>query len=62
MHNLYTKFVRILGICKQFSNKFVDEKGNIPRRGPVPKFSELEVVALFLAAESESIGSENRLF
>lgn len=29
-HNLYTKFVKILEICKQFSNKFVNEKGNIP--------------------------------
>ena len=25
MHNLYTKFVKILEICKQFSNKFVNE-------------------------------------
>lgn len=45
-----------------FSNKFVNEKGNIPRRGPVPKFSDLEVVALSLAAESESIDSGNWLF
>ena len=59
IHNLYTKFVKILGICKQFSNKFVNEKGNIPHRGPVPKFSDLEVVALSLAAKSESIDSEN---
>ena len=62
MHNLYTKFVKILEICKQFSNKFVNEKGNIPRRGPVPQFSDLEVVALSLAAETESIDSENWLF
>ena len=27
MHNLYTKFVKILEICKQSSNKFVNEKG-----------------------------------
>ena len=62
MHNLYTKFVKILEICKQFSNKFANEKGNIPRRGPVPKFSDVEVVALSLAAESESIDSDNWLF
>lgn len=62
MHNLYTKFVKILGICKQFSNEFVNEKGNIPRRGSIPKFSDLEIVALSLAAESESIDSENWLF
>lgn len=62
MHNLYTKFVKILEICKQYSNKFVNEKGNIPRPGPIPKFSDLEVVALSFAAESESIDSENWLF
>lgn len=45
-----------------FFNKFVNEKGNIPRRGPVSKFSDLEVVALSIAAESESIDSGNRLF
>ena len=32
------------------------------RRGRVPKFSDLEVVALSLAAESESIDSEKWLF
>ena len=62
MHNLYTKFVRILEICKQFSHNLVNVQGNIARRGPVPKFSDLEVVALSLAAESESIDSENWLF
>ena len=62
MHNLYTKFVRILEICKQFSHNLVNAQGNIVRRGPVPGFSDLEVVALSLAAESESIDSENWLF
>lgn len=62
MHNLYTKYAKILEICNQFSNKFVNEKGNIPRRGPIPKFSDLEVVALSLAAETKSIDSENWLF
>ena len=62
MHNLYTKFVRILEICKQFSHNLVNAQGNIVRRGPVPRFSDLEVVALSLAAESESIDSENWLF
>ena len=38
MHNLYTKFVKILEICKQFSENLVNESGNVPRRGPVPKF------------------------
>ena len=38
MNNLYTKFVKILEICKQFSENLVNDSGNVPRRGPVPKF------------------------
>ena len=44
MYNLYTKFVKILEICKQFSENLVNEFGNVPRRSPVPKFSDLEVL------------------
>lgn len=63
MCNLYAKFVKILEICKQDSENLVNEYGNMPRRrGRVPKFSDLEVVALSLAAESESIDSEKWLF
>lgn len=32
MYNLYTKFVKILEICKQFSENLVNESGNVPRR------------------------------
>ena len=31
MYNLYTKFVKILEICKQFSENLVNELGNVPR-------------------------------
>ena len=62
MYNIYTRFVKILEICKQFSKNLVNEFGNIPRRGPIPKFSDLEVVALALTAEAESIDSEKWLF
>lgn len=62
MCNLYTKFVRFLEICKHFSNGLVTEKGNILRPGPIPRFSDLEVIALSMAAESEEIDSENWLF
>ena len=62
MCNLYAKFVKILEICKKFSENLVNEKGNIRRPGPVPRFSDLEVVALSLASESEGIDSENWLF
>ena len=54
MYNLYTKFVKILEICKQFSENLVNESGNVPHSGPVPKFSDLEVVALSLTAETEA--------
>lgn len=62
MHNLYTKVVKILEICKQFSHNLVNEHGNIVRRGPVPKFSDLEVVALNMASEAVGIDSESLLF
>ena len=45
MYNLYTKFVKILEICKQFSENLVNESGNVQRRAPVPMFSDLEVAA-----------------
>ena len=62
MYNLYTKVVKILEICKQFSENLVNESGNVPHRGHVPKFSDLEVVALSLTAEAENIDSEKWLF
>ena len=38
MYNLYTKFVKILEICKQFSENLVNESGNVPRRCLFPSF------------------------
>ena len=46
MHNLYAIFAKFLNICKQVAGNFVNELGNVPRRGVVPKFSDLEIVAL----------------
>jgi len=62
MHNFIAKFREILEICKQFAEKHVNERGNIPRCGVVPTFSDLEVVALSITAEAFSIDSENYLF
>lgn len=62
MHNIYANFVKFFEICKDFSKDLVNEKGNIPRRGVVPKFSDLEVIALSMTAEHLSIDSENNLF
>ena len=62
MHNFHAKYMKILDICKKFSKNLVNELGNVPRRGVVPKFSDLEVIALSLTAESLSMDSENCLF
>ena len=62
MHNLTANFRKMLDICNIFGKKFTNYNGNIPRRGVVPKFSDLEVVALNLTAEALSIDSESLLF
>ena len=46
MYNLYEIFARFLSICKQVAGNLVNESGNLPRRGVVPRFSDLEIVAL----------------
>ena len=62
MRNLYAKFRKILDICKHFSKNLVDERGNMPRRGVIPRFSDLEVIALSLTAEQCGVDSESYLF
>lgn len=62
MRNFIANFVRILGICKEFASNRVNELGNIPRCGVVPQFSDLEVIALSITAESFGFDSENYLF
>lgn len=62
MHNFVTKFREIIDICKHFAENRVNNKGNIPRRGVVPTFSDIEVIALSFTAEAFSIDSENYLF
>lgn len=52
----------MLEICKQFSENIDNESDNVPHRGPVPKFSDMEVVALSLAAEIEGIDIETWLW
>ncbi len=50
MRNFIINFVRILGICKDFAANRVNEHGTVPRCGVVPKFSDLEVIALGMTA------------
>lgn len=40
----------------------VNEFGNFPRPGPIPKFSDLEVIALSMTSEALFIDSEHLLF
>ena len=51
MHNLYAIFAKFLNICKQVSGNFV-----------VPRFSDLEVIALNMTSEAIGIDSESLLF
>ena len=62
MHNFIVKFGKILDIFKKFAGNRVNALGNVPRRGVVPKFSDLEVLALSATAEVFGIDSENYLF
>lgn len=48
IHYLYANFVRFLEVCKQFAQDLVYDKGNMPKCGIVPKFSDLEINALSL--------------
>lgn len=52
MRNFIANFIRILGICKDFAGNRVNELGNVPRCGVVPKFSDLEVIALGITDEA----------
>ncbi len=62
MYNIYTKFVKIFEICKQYLNNLVNEYGYIPHCSPIIKFSDFEVIAFSLIAETESINNEEYLF
>lgn len=62
MRNFISKFIRILKICKDFAENRVNNLGNVPRCGVVPKFSDLEVVLLGITTETFSFDNENLLF
>ena len=62
MRNLYKTFVTFLDVCKKISKGLVNEHGNIPRCGVVPKFSDLEIIALSLTQEKFSVDSESYFF
>ena len=62
MHNIHTNFIKIIDVLKDIIGDEISEKGNYLRRGSVPKFSDIKVIALSLTAECLGIDSESYLF
>jgi len=62
MHNIWTNFTKIIEVIKEIIGDEINENGNYSRRGTKPRFSDMEVMALSLAAECLGIDSENHLF
>jgi hypothetical protein len=62
MHNLEENFMIILSIVKHCLHNILDSNGNVPKRGPAPRFSDAKVIALGLFAETQGIDSESYLF
>lgn len=52
MHSLYAIFAKYLEIYKKLAGDLVNSQRNIPRPGTIPRFSDLEIVALSLSMES----------
>jgi hypothetical protein len=62
MHHIKANFDKILDLLKDILSGEINEKENYKRRGVVPGFSDVEVIAMSLTAEYLSIDSENYLF
>ena len=62
MRKLENIFERLLPVIESALKFCTDDQGNIPKVGNNPKFSDIKVITLSLAAEFLSIDSENRLF
>ncbi len=62
MHNLKKNFDKVLPIIQTLLENDVNEAGNIPKPGPKPRFSDLEIITLSLIADSLLIDSEHYLF
>lgn len=62
MYNIKANFDKILLLIQDVLGDQCPETGNFLRPGLKPKFTDLEVIALSITAESLSIDSENRLF
>lgn len=61
LHNFIVKFGKTLDIFKDFAENRVTALGNIPRRGVVPKFTDLATIALSATAEAFGTDSGNNI-
>lgn len=62
IYNFAMNYAKFIETFIKFSKDLVNNVKNIPNRGGFPKFSNIEIIAQTMTAESESIDSENRLF
>jgi len=62
MRRIENIFKEMLPIVKEALQEHINDMGNIPKIGRNPKFSDVKVITLALAAEFLSLDSENRLF
>lgn len=62
MHNLRQNFDIVFPIIQELLENDVNKAGNIPKPGPVPKFSDVEVITLSLVSDSLLIDSEHYMF
>lgn len=62
MHNIKNTFDKFHKIILEILKPDIDNQGNFIKPGVVPKFSDIEIIALSLASECLSIDSENYLF
>jgi len=62
VHNIKKIFDKFHKIILETLENNITKNGNFTKPGVVPKFSDIEVIALCLASESLSIDSENYLF
>lgn len=62
MHNIKVNFDKIIDVVKDILRDDLTPQNNFKRRGAIPRFSDVEVIALSLTSESLGIDSENYLF
>lgn len=62
MSNLKNNFEKILAVVKDSLKDYLNSEGNLPKRGPQPRFSDAEVMAIALLLECQMFDSEYYFF